>query len=297
MIKNFEDLLDQVKSNKKKKIVVAAAEDIEVLEVVEQINKLGLAEFILIGDKERIEKIATENNKNIEAKIINEADHKNAAEKAVEMIINGQADVIMKGLLHTGVFLKAILNKEKGINLGKQISQISVFEKEDEDGFQLLSDCAMAIQPDLNEKKQIIENAVELAIKIGYSKPKVALLTALEIVNPDIPDTLDAAVLSKMGDRGQIKNAIIDGPFALDNAISLEAAQIKGVTGEVAGKADILIAPNLQVGNVLHKALTYYAHKEVAAAVIGAGAPIVMTSRTDSVSTKILSIALCSYIS
>lgn len=297
MIKNFEDLLDQVKSNKKKKIVVAAAEDIEVLEVVEQINELGLAEFILIGDKGKIEKIATENNKKIDAEIINEANHKSAAEKAVEMIVNGQADVIMKGLLHTGVFLKAILNKEKGINLGKQISQISVFEKEDEDGFQLLSDCAMAIQPNLNEKKQIIENAVELAIKIGYQKPKVALLSALEIVNPDIPDTLEAAVLSKMGDRGQINNAVIDGPFALDNAISLEAAQIKGVTGEVAGKADILIAPNLQVGNVLHKALTYYAHKEVAAAVIGAGAPIVMTSRTDSVSTKILSIALCSYIS
>lgn len=297
MIKNFDDLLNQVRSNEKKKIVVAAAEDIEVLEVVEEATNLNLAEFILVGDSSKIIKIASEHNKNITSEIIDEADHKKAAEKSVELLVNSQANVIMKGLLHTSVFLKAILNKEKGINIGTLISQISVFEKEDEDGLQMLSDCAMSIQPSLDEKKQIIENAVKLALKLGYEKPKVALLSALEIVNPDISDTLEAAILSKMGDRGQIKKAIIDGPFALDNAISSIAAEKKGITGEVAGKADILIAPNLQVGNVLHKALTYYAHKDIAAAVIGAGAPIVMTSRTDSVRTKILSIALSSYIS
>ncbi len=297
MIKNFDDLIEQVKCKEKKKIVVAAAEDIEVLEVVEEVTKLGLADFILVGEKAKIEKIARDYNKIITCEIIDEADNKKAAEKAVELLVNGQASVIMKGLLHTGTFLKAILNKEKGINTGNLITQISVLEKENGEGLQMLSDCAMAIQPNLNEKKQIIENAIRLALRLGYDKPRVALLSALEVVNPDIQDTLDAAILSKMGDRGQIKNAIIDGPFALDNAISPEAAAIKGITGEVAGKADILIAPNLQVGNVLHKALTYYAHKDVAAAVIGAGAPIVMTSRTDSVRTKVLSIALSSYIS
>ncbi|MDV3428100.1 MAG: bifunctional enoyl-CoA hydratase/phosphate acetyltransferase [Bacillota bacterium] len=297
MVKNLSDLLDKAKAKEKRKIAVAAAEDLEVLEVVEEAEKLKLAEFILIGDKEEIEKIAEVNNKKICSEIIDEPDHKKAAEKAVQLVKNGEAGAIMKGLLHTGTFLKAVLNKEKGLNLGKLVSQISVFDKETGNGLQLLTDCAMAIQPTLDEKKQIIENAVFLARKIGYDIPKVAVLSALEIVNPAIPDTIEAAILSKMGDRGQIKNAVIDGPFALDNAISMDAAKHKGISGTVAGQADILIAPNLQVGNVLTKALTYYAHKDVAAAVIGAGAPIIMTSRTDSVKNKLLSIALASLIS
>jgi phosphate butyryltransferase len=215
----------------------------------------------------------------------------------VEFIVKGEADIIMKGLLHTSTFLKSVLNKENGLNAGRLISQISVFDKEFGEGLQLLTDCAMAIQPNLDEKKQIIENAVSLARKIGYKKPRVALLSALEIINPTIQDTVEAAILSKMGDRDQIKNAVIDGPFALDNAISLEAAEHKGIKSEVAGKADILVAPNLQVGNVLTKALTYYAHKDVAAAVMGAKIPIIMTSRTDMIKNKLLSVALASYIS
>lgn len=297
MIKNLDDLIEQVKNKEKKKIAVAAAEDLEIVEVVAEAIKLQLADFILVGDKEKIEKIAEENNIEIFCEIINEPDHKKSAEKAVELVKNGEAGAVMKGLLHTGVFLKAVLNKEKGLNIGNLVSEISLFDKEFGEGLQLLTDCAMAIQPNLNEKKQIIENAVMLARKIGYEKPKVALISAIEVVNPAIPDSMEAAILSKMSDRGQIKNAIIDGPFALDNAISPEAAEHKGVKGEVAGQADILVAPNLQVGNVLHKALSYYAHKEVATAVIGISAPIIMTSRTDSVKTKLLSIALASYIS
>lgn len=297
MIKNLNDLLDKAKIKEKKKIAVAAAEDLEVLEVVEEAENLKLAEFILIGDKKEIEKIAEENNKKLCSEIIDEPDHKKAAEKAVDLVKNGEAGAIMKGLLHTGTFLKAVLNKEKGLNLGKLVSQISLFDKEEGEGLQLLTDCAMAIQPTLDEKKQIIENAVYLAGKIGYDIPKVAVISALEIVNPAIPDTMEAAILSKMGDRGQIKNAVIDGPFALDNAISLEAAKHKGISGVVAGQADILMVPNLQVGNVFTKALTFYAHKDVAAAVIGAGAPIIMTSRTDTVKNKLLSIALASLIS
>lgn len=228
--------------------------------------------------------------------IIDEPDHKKAAEKAVELVRNGEAGAVMKGMLHTGTFLKAVLNKEKGLNTGKLVSQMSVFDKEYGEGLQILTDCAMAISPTLDEKKQIIENAVETARKIGYEKPKVALLSAIEIINPAIPDTMEAAILSKMGDRGQIKNAIIDGPFALDNAISPEAARHKGIESPVAGNADILVVPNLQVGNVFSKALTYYAHKDVAAAVAGAAAPIIMTSRTDSVRNKLLTIALASYL-
>jgi len=296
MIINLDDLMAQVKQNEKKKIVVVAAEDYELLLVVEEALKLELAEFILIGDKEKIEHIATENKIKLSCQIIDESDHKHAAEKAVEIVRN-EGGSLMKGLLHTGTFLKAVLNKEKGLNIGKLVSQISLFDKEFGEGLQLLTDCAMAIHPSLDEKKKIIENAITLAQKIGYEKPKVALISALEVVNPEIPDTLEAAILSKMGDRGQINNAIIDGPFALDNAISPEAAKHKDIDSVVAGNADILVVPNLQVGNVLTKALTYYAHKDVAAAVIGAGAPIIMTSRTDSVKNKLLSIALASYIS
>ncbi|MCC9296667.1 bifunctional enoyl-CoA hydratase/phosphate acetyltransferase [Clostridium sp. WLY-B-L2] len=297
MIKNLNHLMEQVGLKEKKKIAVAAAEDLDVLEIVEKATELKLGQFILVGDKEKIEEIATKNKKRIRCEIIDEPDNKKAAEKAVEFVIKGEADTIMKGLLHTGTFLKAVLNKEKGLNVGKMVSQISLFDKESGEGLQLLSDCAMAIQPNLDEKKQIIENAIVLAQKIGYEKPRVALISALEIINSAIPDTVEAAILSKMGDRGQIKNAIIDGPFALDNAISMKAAKHKGIKSEVAGQADILIVPNLQVGNVLTKALTYYAHKDVAAAVIGAGVPIIMTSRTDSVKNKLLSVALASYIS
>ncbi|HBM75387.1 MAG TPA: phosphate butyryltransferase [Clostridiaceae bacterium] len=297
MIKSLNDLVEQAKHKEKKKIAVAAAEDLDVLEVVEEAVKMEMAEFILIGDKAKIEKIAAENNKKIACQIIDEPVQKKAAEKAVELVLNGEAGALMKGLLHTGTFLKAVLNKEKGLNKGRLVSQISVFDKEYGEGLQLLTDCAMAIQPSIDEKKQIIENAVYLAQKIGYDRPKVALISALEIVNPAIPDTVDAAILSKMADRGQIKDAIVDGPFALDNAISLEAARHKDIDSAVAGQADVLVVPNLQVGNVLTKALTYYAHKEVAAAVIGAGAPIIMTSRTDTVRDKLLSVVLANYIS
>jgi len=177
------------------------------------------------------------------------------------------------------------------------ISQVSVFDKEYGEGLQLLTDCAIAIKPSIDEKKLIIENSIELANKLGYQNPKVALLSALELVNPAIQDTVDAAILCKMSDRGQIKGGIIDGPFALDNAISPDAAKHKGMVGDVAGNADILVVPDLQVGNVLTKALTFYAHKDVAAAIMGAGAPIIMTSRSDFMKNKLLSIVLASYIS
>ena len=297
MIRSMEDLKKSVINMNKKKIALVAAEDDELLELVERAQGLNLAEFILLGDRTKIEKIASENNRKCDCEIIDEPDNKKAAEKAVDLVISGEAGALMKGLLLTSTFLKAVLNKEKGLNTGKIISQISVFDTEFGEGLQFVTDCAMVIQPNLTEKKQIIENAVSLARKLGYEKPKVALISAVEVVNPAINDTMEAAVLSKMADRGQIKNAIVDGPFALDNAISAEAAEHKGIKGEVAGCADILVVPNLQVGNVLSKAITYYGHKDVASAVVGAEVPIVMTSRTDSVNSKLLSIALVNYIS
>ena len=297
MLKNLDELMQSVRSRPKNTIAIAAAEDPVILSTVFEAERMGLADFILIGDKKEIESAAKSNDIPVAWEIIDEPDHARAAEKAVQLVKEKNAGVIMKGLLHTGVFFKAVLNKEAGLNTGRLFSQISVFEKVEEDGLQLLTDCAMIIAPTLDQKKQIIENAVDLALKLGYSKPRVAILSALETVNPQIPDTMEAALLSKMAERGQIKNAYVDGPFALDNAISPEAARHKGVTGEVAGRADILLAPNLQVANVLTKSLTYYAEKRVAATVMGAKVPIVSTSRAAPIADKVLSIALANYIS
>jgi phosphate butyryltransferase len=289
--------MNEVKAGEKQNIAVVAAEDTEVLQMVGMAIEEGLAKFVLIGAQDQIRENMKAAGLDFPAEIIDEPNHKKAAEKAVELVKVGQVGAIMKGMLHTATFLKAVLNKETGLNTGKLISQVSIYDKPFGDGLQLLTDCAMAIQPTLDEKKEIIENAAYLARKLGYELPRVALLSALEVVNPKIPDTMEAAVLSKMCDRGQIKGCLVDGPFALDNAISPEAAAMKKVKSPVAGVADVLVAPNLQVGNVLTKALTYFGGLDVAAAVVGATAPIIMTSRTDSKRNKLLSIALAAYVS
>jgi phosphate butyryltransferase len=297
-MKFLADLLGAVRGRPIKKIAVAVPEDPGVIKLVKQAMEIGYAEFILVGDEARIKELLE--NQGLDCRtfeIHDEKNHRLAAEKAVGLVVEKKANVVMKGELHTATFLKAILDKEKGLRTGNLISEITLCDKKDGDGIQLITECAMNITPTLDEKRQIIENAVDLAMKLGYEKPKVAVLSAVEVVNPAIPDTLDAAILSKMADRGQIKNAIVDGPFALDNAISLTAARQKKISGDVAGQADIILVPNLQVGNALHKALTYLAGKKVAAAVMGAGAPVVMLSRTDSTETKLLSVALATYIS
>jgi phosphate butyryltransferase len=297
-MKCLADLLDAVKGRPIKKIAVAVPEDPGVVKLMKQAIELGYAEFILVGDASRIKTLLKDQGLDwTNFEIHDEKDHRAAAEKAVGLVVDKKANVVMKGELQTAIFLKAILGKEKGLRTGNLISEITLYDKNDGDGIRLITDCAMNINPTLDEKRQIIENAVGLAMKLGYEKPRVAVLSAVEVVNEAIPDTLDAAILSKMADRGQIKNAFVDGPFALDNAISITAARQKKITGEVAGQADIVLAPNLQVGNALHKALTYIAGKEIAAAIMGAGAPVVMLSRTDSTETKLLSIALATYIS
>jgi phosphate butyryltransferase len=294
MIRNFEELLKAVQKAQRSTVAVASAEDSDVIQVVSQCS--AFADFILIGDAKKIESLIKESKTNIAAEIINISDHAAAAGKAVELIKSGKAQNLMKGLLHTSVFLKAILNKETGLNKGRLISQISVYEKPDRSGFQLLTDCAVNIAPLLPEKKQIIENAVEIAQALGYEKPKVAVLAALEAVNPDMPTTLDAAALTVMAQRGQIKNAIVDGPLAFDNAVDTAAARHKGIGGPVAGNADILMVPNLEVGNMLTKALVFWAKKQVAAAMPGVDTPVICTSRTESIENKVLTVALSTYL-
>lgn len=298
MIKHFDDLLSAVRGRQVQKIAIAAPEEIGIIQLVKRSMDEGLGEFILVGDEQKIRELLSNQALDwAEFEIHDRPDHREAAEKAVTLVVEKQASVVMKGELHTSTFLKAILDKEKGLRTGNLISQITVCEKMEDVGLLMITDCAMNIVPNLEEKKQIIENAVELALKLGYEKPKVAVLSAVEVVNPAIPDTLDAAILSKMSDRGQIKNAIVDGPLALDNAISVKAAKQKNISGEVAGRADIILVPNLQVGNPIHKGLTFFADRKIAASVMGAGAPIVMLSRADSIDTKLRSIALAAYVS
>jgi phosphate butyryltransferase len=297
MIKNFEHLMELAKAKNSKKVAVVAADDLEVLEVISKAEELNLAEFILLGDVSKMNRIIEDNSLIIKSEMIDENDHKKAADLAADLVVQGRAGAMMKGMLHSSIFLKAILNKEKGLNTGRHITQISVMEKDSKEGLMFITDCAITVNPDLLGKKEVLENAVELAHKLGNEVPKVAVLASLEVVNPEMQDTIDAAVLSKMAERGQIKGCIVDGPFAFDNAVSVEAARQKGITSPIAGNADIIVVPNLTVGNTLTKSITYIAKKTVVAATVGAAIPIVFTSRTESIEGKLLSIALAAYTS
>lgn len=294
-IQNLAQLLTAAKEKEKKKIAVVAAEDLDTLIVIEKALAERLAEFILIGDESEIKSIIKEHKMAIKVEIYHEPDHKKAADLAVDLVVSGKAGALMKGSIHSNIFLKAILNKEKGLNTGRHITQISITENLENNGLLMITDCAISVAPDIMGKKEIIENAVALAHQLGIEMPKVGILAPVENINLAMQDTIDAAVLSKMSERGQIKGCIVDGPFAFDNVISKEAAAHKGINSPVAGVADIVLVPNLLVGNALTKSLTYMAKKQVVAATVGAAIPIVFTSRTESIDGKLLSIALATY--
>ncbi len=297
MIRNCAELVAAVKESRRLKIAVAAAADEDVLLVKDQVEKSGLADFRLVGDKRKIGMIARELAVQFDLDgVIDIPDTAEAARKAVSLVRSGEADLLMKGHLQTAEFLRAVLDKEIGLRTDRLLSQVTVTEKPEGEGLILITDCAMNIAPALQEKKKILENAVELAIGLGVEKPKAALLCAVETVNSEMPDTLDAAILSKMAERGQIKNVQVDGPLALDNAVSLSSAEHKGINSPVAGRADILVVPDIRVGNALHKSLIYFAGREVASVVMGAKVPIIMTSRADSPATKYRSVALACYM-
>ena len=298
MSKNFNDLLSKLKVAKRKKLSVAVAQDEPVLEAVKAAKERGIADAILVGNKEEIEKIATKIDMDLsDFEIIHEKDIKKAALKAIELVSSGVADMVMKGLVDTATFLRSVLNKEVGLRTGNLMSHVAVFEIEGIDRLILLTDAAFNTYPDLKQKVQIINNSVMVAKSCGIENIKVAPICAVEVVNPDMPATVDAALLSKMSDRGQIKGCIVDGPLALDNALSEEAAHHKGITGSVAGRADILLLPNIDVANVMYKTLTYTSNTKNGGILVGASAPVILTSRTDSFETKVNSIALAALVS
>lgn len=298
MIKTLDDLLNKAKEKEQRTIAVASAADIPVLEATSKAKKEGIAEFLLVGDKTEIEKVASDNNIDISGMEIVQADNPNkAAELAVKSVKENKAQILMKGKISTGGLLSQVLNKEYGLRKGKEvITHVAVFEIEAYHKLLALTDAAMNIAPDLNTKASMINSSVGVMRALGVEKPKVAVLGAVEVVNPNMPATLEAAMLSKMCDRGQIKNCYVDGPLALDNAVSKEAAEHKGITSEVAGDADILLTPDINAGNVLYKSINFLAKAKAAAVICGAAAPIVLTSRSDTDEAKLLSIALSTFL-
>lgn len=294
MLKKLHDLVSVAKAKGKRSISVAAAHDEEVMEAVSAAVKEGLVSPILFGNKSKIEEIAKHKNIDLSGyEIENIEDDKKAAELAVKAVSSGRAQMIMKGLLSTSTYLGAILNKEWGLRSGNSVlSHVMLFESPIAERVMCLTDAAMNVAPDLKCKVALIENAVSVMHKVGFEKPKVAVLAAIELVNIDMPATTDAAILAKMSALNQIKGAIVDGPFAFDNAVSKEAAKIKGITSPVAGDADILMTPDIEAGNVLYKSIAYFVRARLAAIIVGAKAPIILTSRSDSHECKFLSIAL-----
>ncbi|CDF58454.1 phosphate butyryltransferase [Thermobrachium celere] len=297
MIKNFDELIEIVKQQPRMKLAVAAAEDDEVLLAVDEAAKLGIVDAILVGNKSKIEKIAS--NLNIDLgkfEIIHTESLTDSARIAVSLVADNIADFLMKGLIGTADLLRAVLDKEKGLRGSGLLSHVMVYSVPTYHKLLFLTDGGMVTYPDLYQKVQIVNNAVKVAKAFGITPIHVAPLCAVEVVNPDMLATLDAAALAKMNQRGQIKDCIIDGPLALDNAISIEAAKHKGIVSPVAGQADILLVPNIESGNILGKSLTYFAKAKSAGVIMGAKCPIVLVSRADTHEAKLNSIALGSLV-
>lgn len=293
MIKSFDELIELAQRKETQKLSVAVAEDEQVLLAVKAAKDLGIIKPILFGDKSKIEEISKEIDFDLsEVEIVDEKDKVMACRKATELVSTGEADVLMKGLVATGTIMKQVLDKEIGLRTGNILSHVAVFDVATYHKIFFVTDAAMNISPNLDQKKGIIDNVVGLAHSLEIDNPKIAVLAAKETVSPKMEATVHAKELSDMNKAGEIKDCIVDGPFALDNAISKEAAEHKGITSPVAGDADILLAPAIDAGNVLYKSLTFFANSKSAGMILGAKAPIVLTSRADDEEAKLYSIVL-----
>lgn len=293
MIKSIESLREAAKAQGTRCLAVACAQDDHVLLAVEDARRLGIADAVLVGDEAQIRRVAAENGIDpANYRIIDEPDKVASCRTAVSLVRNGEADAVMKGIVDTAVILKAVLDKENGLRDAKVLSHVALFEVPGFDRLLLLTDAAMNIAPDLEAKKEILRNAVKVAHAIGNENPVVACLCAVEKINPKMPATLDAAALVEAAQAGELAGCTVVGPLALDNAVSVEAAKHKGIADPNAGRADVLLVPNIETGNVFYKSLVFLAHANNAGLIVGAKAPVIVTSRADSEQTKLNSIAL-----
>lgn len=294
----LQQLIDQSKGLGPIRVAVVNAAQEVVLETIRAATEIGIIEPILIGEAKAIRENAARAGIGITADLIIDAKGDAAAAAAgVALVRDGKADVVMKGLIHTDVFMRAILDSEHGLRLpGRRCSHVFLCDIPSYSKLLCITDAAINIAPDLNAKSQILQNAIELCHLLGIDLPNAAVLSAVETVNPDIPSTVDAAALTLMAQRGQIHGAIVDGPLAFDNAISLAAATEKGIASRVAGQSDILLVPDLVTGNVLAKTLEYLAGAVAAGVVLGLSAPVILSSRSDPAAGRLAALALAALI-
>ena len=288
----YERLIAKAKQVPPAQTIVVHACDESSLRGPIQAAELGIIKPVLVGPAKKMEKVANEHGINIAGFQIIDAPHSDAAaERAVELIHEGKGELLMKGSLHTDELMRAVTNSKTGLRTARRISHVFIMDVPTYPETLFVTDAAINIAPDLDAKRDIIQNAVDLFTQVGLGTPRVAILSAVETVTSKIPSTIDAAALCKMADRGQITNAIVDGPLAFDNAISPEAAKIKGIQSPVAGKAQILVVPDLEAGNMLAKNLIFLSKADSAGLVLGARVPVVLTSRADSVRSRMASCA------
>jgi len=296
--KTFDELLAKSKGSLAKRMAVAAAGDVHALEAVIAARKSGLAEPVLVGDKREIHVILDELGVSLSGcEIHDEPDAATACKLAVRLVREGNADFLMKGKVDTNVLMGAVVDKATGLNKGILMSHIAILQVPGYHKLLTVVDGGMIPYPDLDQKRQIIDNTVNTLLAIGYSRPKIGVLACIEKVNRKMPETVEADELAQMNIRGDIKNCIVNGPISYDCAMSREIAELKGYTGEVAGDVDILIAPNIHAGNIMVKMLTCTFGAKLAGIITGAACPIVLPSRGSSAEEKFLSIALSAAVS
>lgn len=300
MITNLAQLIRIVKNLKEKPtVVVPSANETSIIHVADEAINANIAKVILIGDKKQITSKAHKASIDpLKFKILHLLDARLSILAAIKIIKSGEADILMKGNINTDILLHEVLNKHEGLRKKHILSHVALFEIPEFNRLILLTDAGVNINPDISRKAEIIRNAVEIAHMIGMTTPKVAILAAVEkVVYPAMPATRDAFILSQMGDRKEFNKAIVEGPLALDNAVSLESAKIKRIKSKVAGKADVLVAPDIEAANILYKSLVHFAKAKVAGIVFGAEVPLIVSSRADTTESKLFSIAFGSLLS
>ena len=293
--RHFEALLEKAEALPELATAVVCPEEQSALEGALIAAERGLIKPILVGNPAKIEAAAKALSKSLSGfEIVENLSHRDAARAAVELVRAGRAQAIMKGHLHTDDLLRPMLDKEKGLRIGRRFTHVFVMDVPGVSHPLLVTDAAINIAPDLATKVDIVQNAIDLAISLGMETPKVGVLSAVETVNPAMPSSIDAALLSKMAERGQIRGGVVDGPLAMDNAVDIGAARTKGLRGPVAGQADVLVVPGIDAGNMLAKQLAYISHAEAAGVVLGARVPVILNSRSDSAMARLASAAVAS---
>jgi len=292
-IKNFDELITEAKRVGPKRVAIAGADEHEVIMAARDATQQGIAKCILVGNGEKIYQTAEEHNISLYGmSLLDEPDSRKTIRRVIKLARDGEADVVMKGSVSTGSLLSTALNREIGLRTGSLLSHVGVFEVPGYDRFIFISDGGVNISPTVDQKLEIIYNAVTVAHRLGLKEPKVALLAASELLSPHIPASLDALALTKMAEQGWVEAARVDGPLALDTAVSPEAAAIAEARGPVAGHADILVVPDVDTGNMVAKVITFFVRGRMAGVVVGAKVPFVISSRADLHEVKLVSMAL-----